>query len=160
MLYHWLDYTPAHASVAESFMDGDARRFTGCEDGWEDYYTYWASHPDTLMGKNFWGKLVCLEDQPVAVIALALQDGRMTISEFVVSPDMRGKGHGSAILRELLDRGTEILGVEIFYAMAVIFPDNTASARAFEKAGFGFETVHPDGDAYYYVYKRDASRTK
>ena len=38
-------------------------------------------------------------------------------------------------------------------ADAVIFPSNKASQKAFEKAGFKYETIHPDGDAMYYIYK-------
>ncbi len=156
MAYPWIDYTPDHAPVAESFLDDTARRMTGCEDGWEDYYTYWATHPATRMGENFWAKVICPEDRPIAVMALALHsDGTLTVSEFIVSPCERGKGHGTAILRDLLAHGREMLGVEFGRVLAVIYPHNTASKRAFEKAGFRFESAHPDGDAHYYVYERE-----
>ena len=81
-----------------------------------------------------------------------MDEGRLTISEFIVSPEMRNQGHGTAILRELLRYTQEILGVSFQQAVAVIFPNNQASQRAFEKAGFIFESSHPDGDAWYYVY--------
>lgn len=37
MTYQWQDYTAADAPIAESFLDSAARRFTGCDEGWEDY---------------------------------------------------------------------------------------------------------------------------
>lgn len=45
-----------------------------------------------------------------------------------------------------------ILGRTIKDAEAVIFPDNIASQKAFEKAGFIFYSEHPDGDAWNYRY--------
>ena len=158
MTYQWYDYTSADAPIAESFLDPAARRFTGCEEGWEDYCTYWLGEPETRLGENFWVKLIRLEGEPVAVMALFLGDGVLLVSEFILSPAMRGRGHGSAILRELLACGEEILGFEIHRARAVIFPENRASIRAFEKAGIGFESAHPDGDALYYVYERPMDR--
>ncbi len=158
MTYQWQDYTSADAPVAEFFLDDAARRFTGCEESWEDYCTYWLHEPETRLGENFWAKVIYLDDTPIAVMALFLSDGVLLVSEYIISPAMRGKGHGSAILRDLLVHGREILSFEISRARCVIFPNNHASIRAFEKAGFRFETAHPDGDALYYVYGRAESR--
>ena len=158
MTYQWYDYTRSDAAVSESFLDPVARRFTGCEEGWEDYCSYWLREPETRLGENFWVKLIHLEGEPVAVMALFLGDERLLVSEYILAPSMRGQGHGSAILRELLAHGEEIVGFGITRARAVIFPHNQASIRAFEKAGFRFETAHPDGDALYYVYGRAESR--
>ena len=158
MTYQWYDYTSADAPIAESFLDSAARRFTGCDEGWEDYCTYWLGEPETHPGENFWVKLIRLEGEPIAVMALFLGDGVLLVSEYILSPAMRGQGHGSAILRELLSHGEEILGYEIPRARAVIFPENRASIRSFERAGFGFESAHPDGDALFYIYERDESR--
>ena len=65
---------------------------------------------------------------------------------------MRGYGIGSAVLRELLDNGEDIIGQKTDKVMAVIFPGNTASQKCFEKAGFKYVSSHPDGDAWYYRY--------
>ena len=153
MSYVWLDYSHADAPTVEAFLDDAARRMTGCEDGWEDYYTYWENHPDTHMGENFWAKVISLDDTPLAVMALFLHDGVLSVSEYIVAPDLRGKGHGSAILRDLLANSQEVIGAKINCARAVIFPGNEASIRAFEKAGFHFASAHPDGDALCYVYE-------
>jgi len=74
-----------------------------------------------------------------------LSDEAYVISEFLICPDMRGKGFDSSILKE-------IIGTEIKTATAVIFPDNIASQKAFTKAGFALQSVHPDGDALNYIY--------
>lgn len=153
MIYQWNDYTSADAPIAESFLDPAARRFTGCEEGWEDYCTYWLCDPDTRLGENFWVKLIHLEGKPVAVMALFFGFDGLLVSEYILAPAMRGQGHGSAILRELLAHGKEIVGFGITRACAVIFPENQASIYAFERAEFRFDSASPDGDALYYVYE-------
>lgn len=152
MTYQWTDYSPDYVSVIETFLDVTARTFTGCDEGWQEYCDCLLKEPSICFGKNFWTKVISLNERPIAVIALGMDEGRLTISEFIVSPEMRNQGHGTAILRELLRYTQEILGVSFQQAVAVIFPNNQASQRAFEKAGFIFESSHPDGDAWYYVY--------
>ena len=154
MTYQWMDYSPDYTSVIETFLDDTARTFTGCDEGWQEYYDCLLKEPSVSFGKNFWTKVISLEECPIAVIAVGLEDGRLTVSELIVSPEMRKKGHGTAILRELLLHTQEIIGVSYRQAFAVIFPENHASQCAFEKAGFVFESAHPDGDAWYYVYDR------
>lgn len=83
---------------------------------------------------------------------IGLWDSVFTISEFIIRPDRRGKGLGSSALMELLTRSENILGIKIKDADAVIFPDNAASQKAFEKAGFVFQSEHPDGDTWNYRY--------
>ena len=97
--------------------------------------------------------MVLIENEPIAVIAFAKSpDNEFTIQEFIVSPSNRGKGYGSVILKELLTHSKEIIGQDIFVAKAVIYPDNKASQRVFEKANFTHTATHPDGDALYYEY--------
>ena len=133
-------------------MDSEAKRFSGCNEGWEAYFNYWKSHKQTQIGVNFWGKIVFMHSIPIAVISLAHTEAKIIVSEFIAAPSYRGRGLGTQILQELLSHGTEILGFTIHTARAVIFPSNIASQKAFEKAGFEFESAHPDGDAWYYIY--------
>lgn len=153
MKYRWIDYTSSCAPLVESWMDEDARRYTGCDEGWEAFFNYWKNDSQTQMGRNFWGKLICLNGYPFAVIALAFSNNRFVVSEFIVAPQYRNMGYGSDILSELLMNGEEILNKSIKSAMAVIFPNNIPSQKAFEQAGFGYESAHPDGDAWYYTYQ-------
>lgn len=153
MRYEWRTYTADDAATVDSWMDPDARYFTGCDDGWNAYITEMHSEDYIRIGENFWCKVVMSEHRPIAAAALYLaEDGILWISEMVVKPEARGQGHGSAILQELLCRTDTVLGCTIRGAEAVIYPNNPASIGAFEAAGFHFSHAHPDGDAFYYKY--------
>ena len=152
MRYHWIDYSCAYKNIVESWLDEDAKRFTGCDDGFDAFYQYWENDPETSLGKNFWAKIILADDDPIGVIALGVWDGVFTIMEFIIRPDKRGKQFGSSALVELLMQSENIVGTKILSAEAVIFPNNTASQKAFEKACFSFHSAHPDGKAWYYRY--------
>jgi len=155
MKFEWVDYTTEYSRVVESWLDREAKRFTGCDDGWDDFFDYWCNEGDHKKGENFWDKVVFEGSTPFAVIALGMNDnGEFIISEYIVDPKKRGKGCGTAALRELLANSTEIIGKDIRTAEAVIYPNNIASQKAFEKAGFRFSSMHPDGDASYYTYTK------
>ena len=158
MNFIWKDYSFEYAEKIEDFLDKEAFKYTSCEDGFNDFYTYWYNE---LGESNFWCKVILIENEPIAVISLAkAPDNVFTVQEFIVSPSYRGKGCGSNILRELLFCSKEIIGQEISVAEAVIYPNNIASQKAFQKAGFVYTNAHPDGDAWYYRFiKNDLSKT-
>lgn len=155
MKYNWIDYTAEYAPIVESWLDLEAKKNTGCDEGFDQEFEYWKNDSNTKIGENFWGKVVCDGGAPFAVIAAGFYDGIFIICELIVDPAKRGKGHGPSALSELLACGKEIIGHEIISAEAVIFPSNTASQKAFAKAGFIFDRAHPDGDAWYYIYGKD-----
>lgn len=155
MEFKWIDYTTEYSHVVDSWLDSEAQRFTGCDDGWDDFFDNWCNYENNKRGENFWGKVVFEDSAPFAVIALGMNDkGEYVISEYIVDPQKRGKGYGTAALRELLTNSSEIIGKDINTAEAVIYPNNIASQKAFEKAGFCFSSMHPDGDASNYTYKK------
>lgn len=154
MRFHWMDYHDKYAALIDSWLDETARRYTGCDDGWDSFYQYWVNSGDMALNNNFWCKIIWDGDMPFAVIAFSAEDDTYTIMEYVVAPDVRGKGVGARALCELLENGREILGQDIQRAQAVIYPANTASKKAFEKAGFVWDHTHPDGDAEIYIYKK------
>ena len=154
MKYEWFDYSSEFKMLVDSWIDDEAARFTGCDDGFDEFYGYWINEPETKLGENFWAKIINENGTPVGVITIGLWEGVFTISEFIVRPDKRGKGIGTTALSELIINGKEILGIEIEKARSVIYPNNIASQKTFEKAGFVFISAHPDGDAWYYEYKR------
>lgn len=155
MRFDWGDYTSEYKDVVDSWIDEDARRFTGCDEGFEKYYQYWVNEPDTKMGENFWVKIILLDEAPLGIIAIGLWDHVFTILEFIIRPDSRRMGIGSSALTELLTFSEDIIGIRIIDAGSVIFPNNTASQKAFEKAGLKFHSEHPDGDAWYYQYSNN-----
>lgn len=157
MRFTWADYGEPYFDIVESWLDETAVDGLGIDDGgWKAYYEYWLDDELTHLGENFWCKIILDEDKPVAVVALFMtDDGTLTVSEYAVAPSLHGKGYGSLALRELLENGQDIIGQPISNASAIVYPNNTASQRAFEKTGFKFDHVHPDGDAWIYTYRTD-----
>ena len=154
MKFTWDDYSATYRDVVETWLDEEAKKFTGCDDGFSEYYNYWVNEADTQLGENFWAKVILLDDVPVGILVPSLWEGVLSISEYLISPENRGKGIGSSALAELLKESQTILGVGFKNASAVIYPNNIPSQKAFEKAGFQFESEHPDGDAWNYKYQK------
>ncbi|MBQ8548145.1 MAG: GNAT family N-acetyltransferase [Lachnospiraceae bacterium] len=154
MKFTWEDYSATYKDIVETWLDEEAKKFTGCDDGFEEYYNYWINDVDTKLSENFWAKVIIQDNIPVGVMTIALWENVFTISEYIIRPDYRGKGIGSSALAELLAESKMILGIEISDACAVIYPNNVPSQKAFEKAGFQFESEHPDGDAWNYKYRK------
>lgn len=154
MIYEWIDYSHENSALIDSWIDAEAKRFTGCDEGFDKFYNYWFDEPETKLGENFWAKIILEDKVQVGIVVISLWEGIFTISEIIICPQKRGNGIGTKALKELLTNGKHILGTEIINSSAVIFPNNIASQRAFEKAGFCFQSEHPDGDAWYYEYKR------
>lgn len=68
MKFTWDDYSATYKDVVEAWLDEEAKKFTGCDDGFEGYYNYWVNEPDTTLGENFWAKIILQEDIPVGVL--------------------------------------------------------------------------------------------
>ncbi len=152
MDYTWKDYNPETMEYIEKWLDRKAVKMTGMDEGWRDFYEYWANEDGYIISENYWSKVVFEDEKPFAVIALSLYEGVTYIMEVLVAPKMRGKGKGSKMLKELLENGKDIIGFNIQKAEATIFPSNEASQKAFSKAGFKYKSTHEDGDAMTYVY--------
>lgn len=157
MNYVWRDYSPETMAYVENWLDKPAVKSTGLDEGFRAFYDYWANEEGFAVGENFWCKVVFENEAPFAVIAFCLHEGKTTIMEVLVAPEKRGRGMGSRLLKELLER-EDITGFVIQKSEAVIFPNNTASQKAFENAGFHYHRTHEDGDALYYVYERDSCK--
>ncbi len=150
MQFNWKHYSNIDADLVNSWLDDYAISETGIEDGWQNFYDYWMTdNPGE-------GKDCCFvishKNTPLAVMYIGITDFELTLSEYVVSPTERGKGYGSAILKELLDNAKQLLSITPCMAKAVIYPNNIASIKAFEKAGFMLASIHPEGDALNYEY--------
>ncbi len=156
MNFVWRDYDPETMSYVETWLDESAVRSTGLDDGFRDFYEYWANEDGFVVGENFWCKVVCETDDPVAVIALCQHEQTTSIMEIVVDPGKRGRGIGTKLLRELLTNN-EIIGFSIHKSEAVIFPSNIASKKAFENAGFQYHHMDKDedGTSISYIYEKE-----
>ena len=152
MNFKWVDYNPDTMKYVEKWLDRKAVKLTGMDDGFHDFYEYWANEEGFIVGENYWCKVVSEDEKPFAVIALSLYEGVTYIMEVLVAPKMRGKGKGTKVIRELLENGKAIIGFNIQKAEATIFSSNEASQKAFSKAGFKYKSTHEDGDAMTFVY--------
>lgn len=158
MNFEWRDYDARMMGYVEDWLDESAVRATGLDEGFEAFYTYWAHEEGFAVKENFWCKVVFEDDCPFAVIALALYEEKITVMEVLVAPEKRGKGKGTKLLKELL-ASEEILGFAIRKSEAVIYPDNAASQKAFENAGFIYHHSHADegGESMHYVCERPSA---
>ena len=152
MRFVWKDYFPDTMPWVEEWLDDHAVRMTGMDDGFRTFHEYWINDGEMALGTNYWCKIVCDGNTPFAVIALSLHMGNFHIMELLVKPQMRGNGLGTALLRELLSEGERIIDQRIEKSTAVIFPNNPASQKAFEKAGFVLDYANDNGDALHYDY--------
>ena len=142
-----------HGPLVDSWLDENAVAMTGLDMSWDDYW-----HAVQADAVNFPGckdacKLIYENGVPVAVICFGCYGGIVTISELLVAPACRGKGVGTRILRELVTRADELLGEQPDRFCAVIYPENLPSQRAFENAGFVFDSAHEDGTSWNYVHR-------
>ena len=150
----WKDYDPDTMPFVEDWLDEQAVHTTGMDDGWRAFHEYWITEGGCVPGTDYWCKVVYDDEIPFAIIALSLHEGVSHIMELLMKQEMRGRGLGTMLLRELLSNGETIIGHPIEKATAVIFPDNLASQMAFEHAGFTFDYADEDGDAWNYSYSK------
>ncbi len=147
MAYSLLPYDPdKHTDLIHAWLDEDARRNTGIDSGadWNEDIAYWQKESHETFHAYLIGN-----PSPVAVVYCFTEPDKLHIGELLVAPEHRGKGIGTSILKYLLYQHTHCET-----ATAVIFPNNTASIRAFQKSGFVHTSTHPDGDAAYYTFHR------
>ena len=154
MAFYWKDYRAETMAFVENWLDADAIRLTGLEDGFRDFYEYWAAEDGYCVGRNYWCKVAYDAEIPIGIIACALYEGNIKVMEILVAPNKRGLGYGTKMLNEILGT-SEILGFPVRKSEAVIFPDNHASQRAFEKAGFYRHHTYEDGTALIYTYEQE-----
>jgi len=154
MNFVWQDYEPKTMEYIENWLDEHAVSSTGLDNGFRDFYEYWSNEDGFVIGENFWCKVVFENDKPFAIVSLCLHESKVTIQEIVVAPEKRGQGMGKKLLKELLE-SEEILGFAIRKSEAVIFPDNIASQKAFNKAGFKVLRTDETSDSLRYYYESD-----
>lgn len=53
MRYEWVDYSSELKSLVDSWIDDEAAIFTGCDDGFDEFYGYCIEEPETKLGENF-----------------------------------------------------------------------------------------------------------
>jgi RimJ/RimL family protein N-acetyltransferase len=135
-LFHWRN----HPSVRQHSIHSD-------EIPWEvhcQWFEQILGHPQRLLlvGET--------EDDPVGVLRYDLNDGAALISVYLV-PERMGQGFGALLLMA----GSEWLRghyPSIQQVVAEILPDNAASIKAFEKAGYQKALLQPKQGILTYEY--------
>lgn len=116
--------------------------------GIEDFDT-WFAYAESQPAYRVW---VAMEGrEPVGYVMIEIEDG-VGGESVAVRPDLRGNGYGAAILRALLDAPEASDAREI---VATVCPNNRASRRCHEKAGFVQDGDEPDDEGLLrYVLRR------
>lgn len=145
MIFEWNDYKTEDAAEIVSWLDEEAVRFTAMDEGWNADVSYWKENTAADM---FWCKTITsggVLTGAVYIIEWNEKDQRgFTIGEVLLRPEVRGKGIGTAMIKELLDHSPEIIGKRMDSADAVVFASNASSIRMFEKAGFRIKAREDD----------------
>lgn len=151
MSFVWCDYNPQAMEYVESWLDPDAISSTGLDQGFRAFFEYWVNEEGYNAGENFWCKVIFENDDPLAVLAFCQDKDRLIIMEFIVSPEKRGQGIGTRLLKDLLEN-KGIIDSSFSRCEAVIYPSNIASQKAFENAGFHYLRTHEDGGSMLYTH--------
>ena len=143
----WRDYTKEDAALVDSWLDADAVRLTGLDEGFDEFCRYWENESDPARGEYFRCKIVSEDNRPFAAIAFGYYNGTVTIMEIVVDPALRGQDRGTTVLREMIKNAADWIKQPISVFEAVVFENNPMSQIAFYKAGF--VRNEKDGDRWH-----------
>ena len=150
MNYRFVDYDPVQHRALDAWRGGDIHRFA-MDNGISEEWQYYLDSDEYKTGADTFCKVVFLKDRPVAaMIVFCNPDYPVGINPIVVDPELTGRGIGSEILREFIANIDVILPFRSDRITVVIDNENSASIKAFTKAGFILTHMHPDGDAGYY----------
>ena len=145
MIFEWNDYKNEDAAEIDSWLDEEAVRFTSMDEGWNADAAYWMENTADGM---FWCKTISSGGVLTGAVYIVEwneeNQGGFTIGEVLVRPDARGKGIGTAMIKELMDHSIEIIGKRMNSPDAVICASNASSIRMFEKAGFTMKIREDD----------------
>ena len=141
-MYKFEKITKDDCAVFSSWMEHKIVRDWIAVDDWGKYFEIVSTEPDYFLIKALF------DDKIIAEIALEIIEevGHIAI---MLNPNEQSKGHGKKILKLFCEKAVGIIGREFKYIEAGIFPDNIASKRCFEGAGFKFSKDGDDGEMIY-----------
>jgi len=155
MHYKWDDYGAKYEDELESWQSDHATRKFGIDSARETHESVLAD--GYIHNEEYFCKVVLENADIIAIVLILRGDGYhpTTISEITVNPQHRHKGHGTKIINELTANLNQIVGFDGDIFQVMIYPNNPASLRAFEKADFVLAGSHIDGDCSYWCYPAD-----
>jgi RimJ/RimL family protein N-acetyltransferase len=116
---------------------------------WEDHRRWFA---DALERDDRKLYIAEVDEDRCGVVRFDLEDAEATIS-IALSPDVRGRGLGT----QTIDKGSQMLCErgDAKRILAFVRPDNVASVKAFERAGFEFRETTRQSDVELNLYVRE-----
>jgi RimJ/RimL family protein N-acetyltransferase len=144
-MFQWNDYTNAYAQLVDSWLDEEAVAMTGISDGWDVYWSSVLEDAANYPGCADYCKVIFEDSVPIAAVCYGIYENTMTVSEFVVSPELRGMGKGTQLLTDLVEFVGKCGHDAVNRIEAVVYPQNIASQNVFRKAGFVQERKTEDG---------------
>ena len=148
----WIAYGDAFAQTVNSWLDEEAVSMTGLDSGWDAYWQAVKEDAVHFPGCQDFCKLIFVGERPCAAVCFGTFQDTLTISELVVDPKLRGQGIGTRLLIELTDMAKNQKFGSVKCLTAVVFLQNTASQKAFQKAGFRLSGKTEDGVDLIYTY--------
>jgi RimJ/RimL family protein N-acetyltransferase len=94
---------------------------------------------------SYWAWIACVEDEPVGFVWFEIVEDGIGNESLGIHPNLRNRGYGSAMLRSLAATPEARRAVVI---VANIYPENVASIRCHEKAGFVCENTELDEEGF------------
>ena len=64
MNFVWCDYNPETMGYIENWLDESAVNSTGLDEGFRNFYEYWANEDGFVVGENYWCKVIFENDEP------------------------------------------------------------------------------------------------
>ena len=151
-LLTWVNYEDPYAQLVNSWLDRDAVFMTGLDTGWEDYWRGVQDDAVHFPGCSDFCKVLFIGKLPCAAVCFGVFQNTLTISELLVNPRLRGQGIGTRVLSELVEMAKNHVFGSVNRMTAVIYPQNVASQRAFQKAGFRLAGKTDDAVDLIYAY--------
>ena len=131
----------ANIELLQSWQgDPEVRRWIYIDD-WKEYFGAVSPNPEYYLYTVF------SVGAPIAQIAAERIGDELSLM-LIVEPQSRGKGVGRMVLLEMLTCSAALFG-DVSHFAAYIHPNNTASIKCFESAGFECKGSDPDGELIY-----------
>jgi len=98
-------------------------------DDWDVYWEYAKNEPNTT--------IYAILDDDILVGKLTVEkDGNNINIDYIISPELHGKGIGTTSLSHFTQNAEKILGYKPTSINAYVEPEHLASVRCLEKSGF------------------------
>lgn len=148
-----VDYEAKFAQLVDSWLDEEAIAMAGIDQGWDRYWEDVKEDAVNFPGCQDFCKVILNDGSPCAAVCYGIFQKTMTISEILVAPEVRGKGIGTKLLSQLIEIARK-MGLDCVNCVtAVVYPQNAASRKSFQNAGFQIEGKTEDGVDLIFSYR-------